>query len=318
MPRLTVTVPPSLRPVLLEALPADLAAAVDVVAWDLHDDLAGSADVVVVPNMGVRTPMLRRLAGVRGLRVVQLASAGYEHALPHLPDGVTLANGRGVHDAGTAELAVALLLASQRGLDDAVRAMGEARWAPAMRSSLADRRVVVLGHGSIGAALARRLEALEVEVVAVASRAREEDGRHVHGVDELPELVATADAVVVVLPLTPATERLVDADLLARMPDDALLVNVGRGKVVDTPALVAELESGRLRAALDVTDPEPLPEDHPLWRTPRTIITPHVGGATDATTPRLVRLLVRQLGALVAGQPPVNAVAGPGARTSAG
>ncbi|MCU1431690.1 MAG: dihydrofolate reductase [Actinotalea sp.] len=302
---------------LLDAL-ADLTVdgpsdgAVRVVQWDLRGPVPADpsdVDCVVVPNVGAGRESYRALHTLPNLRVVQLASAGYEHALPLLPPGVTLCNGRGVHDAGTAELALALTLASQRGVDDAVRAMGEGRWAPGPRSSLADRRVMVLGYGSIGAAVGRRLEAFEAEVVAVASTAREEDGRRVHGVEELPDLLPGADVVIITLPLTDSTERLVDARFLAALPDGALVVNVGRGKVVDTDALVAELTAGRLRAGLDVTEPEPLPADHPLWHAPGALVTPHVGGYTDATTPRLAALLRRQVAALAAGREPENVVA---------
>lgn len=271
-------------------------------------------DVVVVPHYGATRSLLLRVAELPRLSVVQLPSAGYEHALAHLRADLTVCNGRGVHDAGTAELAVGLALAAQRGIDDAVRDAASGTWAPRLRSSLADRRVMVLGFGAIGAAVARRLEAFEAEVVPVASTAREESGRSVHGVADLPRLLPTVDVAIVTLPLTRATELLVDAGFLAALPDGALLVNVGRGRVVDTQALLAELESGRLRAALDVTDPEPLPPDHPLWRAPGTIITPHVGGYTDATTPRLAELLRRQLVELVAGRPPLNVVR-PGTRT---
>lgn len=294
-----------------------------VVLWDVGAPLAEQADVgvrpdevdvVVVPNYGASRTLLGRLAALPNLSVVQLPSAGFEHALPHIRPEVTVCNGRGVHDAGTAELALALTLASQRGLDDAVRDAVDGRWAPRLRASLADRRVLVLGHGAIGAAVSARLRAFEAAVVPVASAAREEDGFHVHGVAELPELLPTVDVVIVTLPLTEATEGLVDARFLAALPDGALLVNVGRGRVVDTAALVAELEAGRLRAGLDVTDPEPLPPEHPLWRAPGVIITPHLGGYTDATTPRLAQLLRRQLVELVAGRAPVNVVR-PGSRT---
>lgn len=318
---------PGVRPVTMtvahpEVLDALVAAGVPdgarVVLWDVaapladHADAVGVApedvDVVVVPNYGASRALLGRLGALPRLSVVQLPSAGYEHALPHVDARVTVCNGRGVHDAGTAELAVGLALASQRGIDDAVRAAADGRWEPQLRSSLADRRVLVLGYGAIGAAVGRRLRAFEAEVVPVASVPRTEDGLHVHGVAEVHALLPTVDVVVVTLPLTEATERLVDARFLAAMPDGALLVNVGRGRVVDTEALVAELESGRLRAALDVTDPEPLPPDHPLWRAPGAIVTPHVGGYTDATTPRLADLLRRQLLELVAGRPPLNVV----------
>ncbi|HWS57474.1 MAG TPA: 2-hydroxyacid dehydrogenase [Actinotalea sp.] len=286
---------------------------VRVERWDLREPLPsqvdpGDVDVVVVPHYLTRPESLRLLHDLPNLRVVQLPSAGYEHAVEHLPPGVALCNGRGVHDAGTAELAVALVLASQRGIDQAVRDRSEHRWAPTFRSSLADRRVLVLGHGSIGRAIIHRLEAFEVEVVAVAGTAREDGGRHVHAVGELPALLPTADVVVVIVPLTAATHHLVDAAFLAAMPDGALLVNVARGKVVDTDALLAELTAGRLRAALDVTDPEPLPADHPLWDAPNLVLTPHVGGYTDATGPRFLALLRRQVAALHAGAEPLNVV----------
>lgn len=315
---LTVTLA---HPELVEGLGAALARdgladQVRVVEWDMRADLVdavpdvdpGDVALVVVPNYGARPATLDRARALPGLLALQLPSAGYEHAVDHVPPGVALCNGRGVHDAGTAELALALTLASQRGIDAAVRAMPEGRWEPAFRSSLADRRVMVLGHGAIGSAVARRLEAFETDVVRVASTARDTDEGHVHGVAELPDLLPGVDVVVVVLPLTEQTEGLVDAAFLAVLPDGALVVNVGRGKVVDTDALVAELQAGRLRAALDVTDPEPLPADHPLWRAPGCIVTPHLGGYTDATTPRLVDLVRRQVAELLAGRPPLNVV----------
>jgi phosphoglycerate dehydrogenase-like enzyme len=287
-----------------------------VVLWDCAEPLPQDGpvrpedvDVVVVPNYGATPGLLRRVAELPELAVVQLPSAGYEHALPHLPAEITVCNGRGVHDAGTAELAVALALASQRGIDDAVRDMREGAWRPVLRSSLADRRVMVLGFGSIGAAVARRLRAFEAEVVPVARTAREDpEWGRVHAVADVVGLLGDVDVVIVTLPLTDETERLVDARFLAALPDRALLVNVGRGRVVDTEALLAELTAGRLRAALDVTDPEPLPADHPLWHAPGLIVTPHVGGYSDATTPRLVDLLHRQLVELVAGRGPLNVV----------
>ena len=131
-----------------------------------------------------------------------------------------------------------------------------------------------------------------------------------HATAELPELVPDADVVIVIAPLTPDTEGMINAELLALMPDDALLVNVARGRLVDTDALVAETGSGRLRAALDVTDPEPLPSDHPLWRIPNVMISPHVGGASSAFWPRADRLVAAQLRRFVAGEPLENVVEG--------
>jgi phosphoglycerate dehydrogenase-like enzyme len=166
--------------------------------------------------------------------------------------------------------------------------------------------VLILGHGSIGAALERRLEGFEVDVVRVARTPR--DG--VHGIDELTDLLPGADIVVVLVPATPETRGLLDAGLLGRMRDGALLVNVSRGTVVDQDALLAELQAGRLRAALDVTDPEPLPEGHPLWAAPGLVLTPHVGGGTAAMAPRARRLVEDQLRRWAAGEPLANVITG--------
>ena len=297
---------------LVDALGAD-PGRVRVVEWGLTGplaaDIAAEVDVVVVPYYVTGSSMLLRVHDLPRLSVVQLPSAGYEHAVKHMPPGVTVCNARGVHDAGTAELAIGLVLASQRGIDVAVRDQLEGRWAGKTLDSLADRRVMVLGYGSIGKAIARRLEPFEVGVVAVARTARVEDGVVVHGMDELAELLPTVDVVIVITPLTEETRGLVDAEFLARMRDGALLVNLARGKIVDTGALLAEVSTGRLRAALDVTDPEPLPPDHPLWRAPGVIITPHVGGNTRATDPRLLRLLREQIARFQAGDPLLNVIA---------
>lgn len=301
------------HPEIVDPLTADPVDGVRVVTWHMGEPLPADLDpaeidVVVVPHYYVRTDGFARLAELPNLTVVQLPSAGYEYALDLVPRHVTLCNGRGVHDAGTAELALGLLLSMQRGIVDATQAMAEHRWAPQFRSSLADRRVMVLGYGSVGSAIARRLDAFEADVVPVATTAREADGRHVHGIDEVATLLPTVDAVVIIVPLTERTDGLVDAAFLAALPDGALVVNVARGKVVDTDALLVELRSGRLRAALDVTDPEPLPADHPLWDAPNLVITPHVGGFTDATHPRFADLLRRQLASMARGDGPINVV----------
>jgi phosphoglycerate dehydrogenase-like enzyme len=252
--------------------------------------------------------ILERLRALPRLKVVQLPSAGYEHALGRVPPGVIVCNARGVHDAGTAELAVGLVLASQRGIDAAVLDQLEGRWAPRTRESLADRRVMILGYGSIGTAIARRLAPFEVELVAVARTPRVQDGVVVRGMAEVPELLPTVDVVILIAPLTEETSGLVDATFLARMRDGALLVNMARGKIVDTDALLAEVTTGRLRAALDVTEPEPLPADHPLWHAPGVIITPHVAGNTRATDPRLIRLLRKQIARLEKGDRLLNVI----------
>jgi phosphoglycerate dehydrogenase-like enzyme len=306
---LTVTVP---TPDLLDRL-ADLTDRVRLVPWDLAgplpDEVAAEVEMVVIPHYFVRPGGFDVLRTLPNLRLVQLPSAGFEHAVPHVPAGVTVCNGRGVHSTGTAELAVALVLAAQRGLVGSVRAMNEGRWHNPFGPALADRRVLVVGAGSVADAVVARLRPFEVEITLVARTARDTADGHVHGVDELPRLVADADVVVLTVPLDGTTHHLVDAGLLARVKDGTLLVNVARGKVVDTDALLAELQAGRLRAALDVTDPEPLPPDHPLWRAPNVLITAHQGGNTDATFPRVAALVRRQLETLLAGGEPVNVVA---------
>ncbi|MEU8227893.1 2-hydroxyacid dehydrogenase [Kribbella sp. NPDC048915] len=244
------------------------------------------------------------------LKVVQLQTAGFEHAQARLTEGVTLCNARGVHDASTAELAVGLILASYRNLPRAVRDQDRQVWPASydqVDDSLADRTVLILGYGAIGEALERRLTGFECDLIRVARRAR--DG--VHPIDDLPELLPRADVVVLLTPATPETTRMVDAKFLASMEDGALLVNVARGVVVDTDALLAELGTRRIRAALDVTDPEPLPAGHPLWSAPNVLINPHRGGASTAFAPRVARLVRAQLERYASGEPLINVVAGP-------
>ncbi len=232
------------------------------------------------------------------LRVVQSLTAGYEHILPFLPAGVTLCNAGRLHDASTAELAVALMLAARRGIPDFVRGQDAGEWRHRRWPSLADSTVLIVGYGGIGAAIERRLAGFDVEVLRVARRPR----AGVAPLAELPELLPRADIVVLSVPLTDETRGLVDAGFLARMRDGALLVNVARGAVVDTDALLVELHKGRLFAALDVTDPEPPPPGHPLWSAPGLLLTPHVGGNSTAFFPRARRLIVEQLRRFAAGE----------------
>ena len=265
-------------------------------------------DVYVAPYMG-GPDQVAVVAEKPSVRLVQLLSAGYDNVVPVLPEGVALANAAGVHDDSTAELAVGLALASLRGIDDAARDMTKGEWpGRRVRRSLADSRVLVVGYGSIGRAIARRLGSFEVSLTAVASRARGGDDlvERVHGIDELPGLLPDHDVVVLVVPLTDDTRHLVDEDFLSALADGSLVVNVARGPVVDTDAMLRH--AGRLSFALDVTDPEPLPADHPLWSAPGVLVTPHVGGVTTAFRPRAVRLLRRQLEALVGGGDPLNVV----------
>jgi len=242
------------------------------------------------------------------LRAVQSLSAGVEKLLPVLPDGVALHNGRGLHDASTAEHALGLILAAQRDLPRWIADQQQGRWEPHFTRSLADCRVAVIGYGSIGAALEQRLLACEAEVVRVARRARPEE--NVHPVGHLPGLLPTVDIAVLVLPETPATTGMFGEEELAALPDGALVVNVGRGRTLDTEALLAETRAGRLRAALDVTDPEPLPAGHPLREAPGVLITPHVAGGSAAFRPRAERLIVEQVRRYAAGEPLLYAFRG--------
>jgi phosphoglycerate dehydrogenase-like enzyme len=258
-----------------------------------------------VPPYAVGPRVSDVIARMTSLEVVQTLTAGVDNIAGAIPDGVTLCSGRGIHDASTAELAVALTLASLRGIPEFVRAQDRHEWAFQWRPALADKRVLLVGHGAIGAAIEARLAPFEVEIVRVARSAR--DG--VHAIDDLPALLPDADVVILCLPLTDATRGLVDADFLGRMRRDALLVNVARGAVVVTDVLVAALHEGRIRAAVDVAEQEPLPADSPLWSAPGLLISPHVGGASSAMWPRAHRLVCEQLHRYAAGEPLRNVIA---------
>ncbi|MGW2333845.1 2-hydroxyacid dehydrogenase [Streptomyces sp. NPDC001685] len=288
--------------------------------WDGDEDYpADPADCAfyVVPYMKASAVGQRPLPEMAAVEIVQTLSAGTDHVEPglkHLRPGVRLCNARGVHEASTSELTLALILASLRGIPDFVRAQEKGEWRGGFRPALADKNVLIVGYGSIGAAIEDRLVPFEVARVArVARSARTTARGPVHPLTDLSALLPDADVVILSTPLTEATRHLVDAGFLARMKDGALLVNVARGGVVDTKALLAEVETGRITAALDVTDPEPLPPAHPLWRAPGVLISPHVGGPTSAFLPRAKRLLVDQLTRWVNREPLRNVILTTGA-----
>jgi phosphoglycerate dehydrogenase-like enzyme len=295
----------------------------DVVAWVQWPDLEPPPGVTLLsPSDGPLTPdLLDRVtffvpmymgsreslalaARMPRLRVLQLTTAGYEGALEFVRPGVTLCNARGVHDASTAELAVGLAVAGRRGFAGFAQNQQSGSWRHETRPSLTDARIAVVGYGSIGKTLHRMLTGFEVTVVPFSRSGR--DGAE--KVERLPDLIGEFDVVILVLPLTAESTGMFDSDLLGRMKDGALLVNVARGGIVDTDALVAELTAGRVHAALDVTDPEPLPADHPLWRAPNVLITPHVGGDTSAFEPRARRLVQEQLRRYSRGEPLENVI----------
>ena len=305
IPNLVVSVP-------TEELAADLAPlpeGVDLVVWPMDAPAPRDRFDMVVPPYMSMAHVLERLDGV-SVGLVQSQSIGYESVADLLPEGMRFANASSVHETSTAEFALALTLAALRRIPTFVRAQDEQRWATEFTQSLADRRVLLLGYGGVGKAIAARLAGFEVEITAVATRARDEDGMPVHGVDELPTLLPRAEVVIVSLPGGDSTRHFVDDAFLAALPDGALVVNVGRGPIIDTDALVDHASRGRIRAALDVTDPEPLPEGHPLWSLPGVLIAPHVGGASTAMRPRVAKLVKGQIARLLAGEQPANVVIG--------
>jgi phosphoglycerate dehydrogenase-like enzyme len=292
---------------IMSALAGLPGATVEVVAPD-GGPLPPGADEVefYVPPFFPALPAITAITKLPGLRVVQAQTAGVERLLPHVPAGVTLCNARGVHDASTAEWVVAVTLAALRDLPYFAAEQAAGRWSYRFTGCLADRSVLIVGYGSIGAAVERRLAGFEVEVRRVARHRRD----NVAGVSELPELLPGADVVIVLAPVTPETIGMVDARFLRLMKDGALLVNAARGSLVVTDALTEELRSGRLRAAVDVTDPEPLPPGHPWWGLPNVLITPHVAASTSAAGPRMRAFLRAQAERFVQGDDLANVVSG--------
>lgn len=305
--RILVSVPDH---VLREAL-GELPDGVELIDWAMDGPApVPEIDLVVMPYMGA-TRKLAHLSGVQ-TRLVQSQAIGYDGAEAVLPAGNVLANAATVHEASTAELTLALILAAQRGLPAFVRDAEAGRWSrPAPQyASLADRTVLLLGYGGVSRAIEARLLPFETTIVRVARTARSDENGPIHAFGDLAQLLPQADIVVVAVPLTPETHHLVDDAFLTQMTDGALLVNIARGPVANTDALLAHAGSGRLRLALDVTDPEPLPDGHPLFALPNVLVTPHVGGASTAMLPRMVRLLRAQIERMQAGQEPLNVVLG--------
>jgi phosphoglycerate dehydrogenase-like enzyme len=266
-------------------------------------DLAGVQ--FIVPLMRIRPALLELLAGPPGrLQVIQTLSAGVDWLVGRVPPHVTVCNARGIYDAPLAEWVIGAILAMQRGHIRARDAQARADWSFFEPDELIGRRVLVIGMGSIGTAIADRLRPFGVDVVGVGRAAR--DG--VYALSDLDALLPTADIAIAMLPLTGETHGLLDGRRLALLPDGALLVNAGRGPTIDTAALTAELVSGRLRAALDVVDPEPLPPDHPLWALPNVLITPHMAGDSPSTTIRCFELAGDQLRRFASGAPLISEV----------
>jgi phosphoglycerate dehydrogenase-like enzyme len=283
--------------------PPGLTATVYDGIMDPPADVLG-VELYVVPYQSNDTS-LGLIGTLPALKSVQLLTAGYEHIIDLLPPGVELHNGAGLHDASTAEHAVALILAAQRELPRWALNQERHVWDRRFTRSLADSRVLIVGYGNIGRAIEARLLPFETSVTKVAGRARRPE--NVHAADDLPQLLPNHDIVVLVVPDSPQTRGLIGAAELALLPDDALVVNVGRGSALDQTALIAE--NGRIRAALDVVRVEPLPTDDPLWSAPGVYITPHIAGGSAAFWPRAHRLVNAQLERWAAGEPLINRVA---------
>ncbi|AGZ45645.1 2-hydroxyacid dehydrogenase [Actinoplanes friuliensis] len=292
---------------LLGELPAGVEVEVCEDAATLPSD---PADVKFwVPPFSAKVQASDLLPQLTGLEVVQLLSAGADNWVGRVPSPVQLCDARGVHDASVSEWVLGAAIGSLRQFPAFARAQERQEWTPGAFTptpELTGKRVLIVGAGSIGRAIEQRLAPFEVTVTRVARTARPE--HDVHAVDELPVLLPYAEVVVLVVPLTEQTRGLVDASFLAALPDGALVVNAARGPVVDTDALVTELASGRISAALDVTDPEPLPAGHPLWQLPNVFITPHTGGAVLGLLPRAYGLAGAQLRRFAAGETLVNRV----------
>lgn len=248
--------------------------------------MGGGAALEVIPQM-------------KNLRVLQLPTAGFEDALKYWRPGVTICNAGKVHSTSTSELAVGLAIAAQRGFPEFIRNQQKGIWGHQRFPSLADSKVAIIGYGDVGKQIAERLKSFEVDITAYSRSGK--DGAKI--ITELDADLPLFDIVILIAPLTDETKGMFGSQRLSLMKSDALLINVARGQLVDTDALLRELRSGRLRAALDVTDPEPLPPDHPLWKESNCIITPHVGGDTSAFEPRMHSLLKAQLERHLSGEP---------------
>jgi phosphoglycerate dehydrogenase-like enzyme len=291
----------------LQQILGDVPEGVEFIVWDMSGPAPQpNIDLAMQPYL-VGPQVLRELAGVT-TRLVQSPMVGYDGVKENLPPGHVYANAASVHETSTAELTLALVLASQRAIPDFVRNAGQGHWERIWCQSLADRNVLLVGYGGVGQAIEARLLPFEVKLTRVAHHARMDGHGEIYGVESLPELLPAADIVIVAVPLSDDTTGLVDDAFLSLMHDGALFVNIARGPVADTDALLQHASSGRLRLALDVTDPEPLPEGHPLFALPNVLISPHVGGATSAGVPRMARLLNIQIERLLRDEEPINVV----------
>jgi phosphoglycerate dehydrogenase-like enzyme len=258
-----------------------------------------------VPSYMGGANALSYAAKMPNLKILQMLNAGYDDAMAYLRPGLTLCNARGVHDASTAELAVGLAIASRRGFAEFIRGQATGTWNHRRFPALSDSKVGIIGFGSIGKEVARKLSGFDVSITAFTQSGRDGTVK----IDDLDKHLPQLDIVILILPLSDSSRHMFNAARLASMKDGALIVNVARGPIIDTEALIKELNSRRIFAALDVTDPEPLPQGHPLWSAANLIVVPHVGGNSEAFEPRGRALIESQLKLLAAGSPLEHVVA---------
>jgi phosphoglycerate dehydrogenase-like enzyme len=318
---LRVGYPSSLSTELLRDFPSE------VELIPLPKDLDHDIDIDVwIPGI-IAGPSIRIWPHLHGVRLILTLMAGTEWIPAVAGPHITICNARGAHNISTAEWTVSAILATlkyfpfyldvqrigqwKRRLEASgryARITGDARplYPPVALEELTGKRVLLVGYGAIGKEIERMLAPFHIELVRVARTARTEPP--VHTVAELDSLLPQAEIVILILPSTAESHHLIGSRQLALMPQGALLVNAARGPVVDTDALVDALNAGRIRAALDVTDPEPLPEGHPLWSCPNLLLTPHVAGATPQFSPRALRIAADELRRYIAGEPLRNVV----------
>lgn len=297
----TVSTPNAKVHAMLDRFEGDI----EIVDWDIESPAPrDSIDVVITPFLSAH-PNFDYLKPVT-CGLVQTTSIGYDHVTNYLDDKRPLANAAGVHETATAEQTLALLLAVQRDIPRAVRSQDAGRWDQFFSPGLADKRIVMIGYGGVGKAIEARLEPFEVDLVRTASSTREDPKGTIYGPDRVEGLLPDADIVILIVPAIPQTVGMVDDAFLSKMKDGAVLCNMARGTIADTDALVRHAD--RLRICLDVVDPEPLPDEHPLYSHKNVLISAHTAGYTEAMEPRLERLLHSQLERVLAGQSPANLI----------
>ncbi|HEY2039725.1 MAG TPA: 2-hydroxyacid dehydrogenase [Edaphobacter sp.] len=310
---------------------------------ELLTDFPSEAEIVRIPRNGSDQydvdfwilPFARKDAAdafshLRGVKVVQSMMAGVDWILPWLPKDVTLCDGRGIHDISTSEWVLAAVLSSMKRfpLYRDLQSLREWRGQAAVRDGylneqgaqtgqyrvlgddLSGKSVLIVGYGSIGAAIEARLAPFGVTIARIARTARETPT--VFSISELHRLLPEADIVIAIVPFTPETDKMFSRREFALMKPGALFINAARGPVADTDALIEALDARKIHAALDVTDPEPLPQNHPLWSAPNCFITPHIAGSTPDFIHRAFRFGAAQVRRYLAGQPLENIVSDAG------